>query len=176
MSASSQYPRAFSVIEICVIISILGLAAAILLPVLRSAREQSRMTACGSNLRQVGMLTEAVLSDRDLFPFWVSNMPASPPAGRLAMGDVYGEGSLRAFSCPADPSRGDATYTSYHYEPGRRILRQIGHVPTPVAIRQVSTELRRGYSIIFRDRERWHPQRQRLIAVSPDWAVGPVRW
>jgi len=55
--------RAFSLIELLVAISIIGLLAAILLPALKQARECARAAACASNLRQMGLATQMYVDD-----------------------------------------------------------------------------------------------------------------
>jgi prepilin-type N-terminal cleavage/methylation domain-containing protein/prepilin-type processing-associated H-X9-DG protein len=48
--------RAFTLVEVLVVISIILLLAALLLPSLKSAREKGRRVTCASNLRQIGLL------------------------------------------------------------------------------------------------------------------------
>lgn len=47
--------RAFTLIELMMVIALLGLMVAILLPAIQAARESSRATACRNNLKQIGI-------------------------------------------------------------------------------------------------------------------------
>ena len=58
-------PKAFTLIELLVVIAIIALLMAILIPVLRSAREQGQHTVCLSNLKQLNLAWLAYADEHD---------------------------------------------------------------------------------------------------------------
>ena len=79
--------RAFSLVELLTVISIIALLIAILMPSLRSAREQARSVVCLANLMELGRGTAAYMNDHD------ERLPVSP-AEKLAHG--VGDGRMVA--------------------------------------------------------------------------------
>ena len=64
--------RAFTLIEILVVIAILGVLAAMLFPAFALVREKGRRASCVSNLKQIGAAMELYKSDYDgRFPYAV---------------------------------------------------------------------------------------------------------
>lgn len=124
----------FTLLELLTVLAILALAAALLLPGLRYAREQARLTQCAGQLRQVGIALHAYAADAAdwlpicgrLGPDAVSALPGLP-----AVLAPYVEGQPRLFACPADTVAGAAALyarfgTSYEWNTfvnGRRIDR-----------------------------------------------------
>src|SRR5437764_603629 len=60
--------RAFSLIELLVVVAILAMLIATLLPSLAAAREQARRTACAANLRTVAQGWRMYVQDQNGFP------------------------------------------------------------------------------------------------------------
>jgi len=86
--------RAFTLLELLVVLAITGIIAAVLFPVVGRARERGRRAACASNLYQLGLAFTLYRQDYNGLPDHLSVL--SP----TYLTDV------RLFVCPSDAKRG----------------------------------------------------------------------
>jgi prepilin-type N-terminal cleavage/methylation domain-containing protein len=102
---SSRYRRAFTLIELLIVIAIIALLAAILFPVFGRARENARRTSCLSNMKQLGLGMMQYMQDfDDTYPM---HAPSSTEYWPQTM-DPYVK-SEQIYNCPSRP---EAVYDS----------------------------------------------------------------
>jgi prepilin-type N-terminal cleavage/methylation domain-containing protein len=121
--------RAFSIIELLVVIGIIAILLGLLLPTLSKARQHSRSLACKARLQNIGSAFQMYLNEND---GWYPPAPYSPtfnPDGLPLVSDFlerYVSENRQIWSCPADHkyfSEYGLSY-SYYQEPGDRRQRR----------------------------------------------------
>ena len=111
--------RAFSLIELLVVLAVIALIAALLLPTIQLVRDAARRTVCGNHMRQIGLGMEAFAQDDEARRYPWAKLRSWPGSDTylspLIAGGYFGDGrgwdDLRytLFNCPADrvAKRGD---------------------------------------------------------------------
>jgi prepilin-type N-terminal cleavage/methylation domain-containing protein len=135
--------RAFTLVEVLVVVAIMAILAALLFPVFSRAKESAKKAACVLNLKQVGAAVELYLSDfddrlperRDLklslgYRPWSTWPPSDPRAGWSAVVFAQYVRSREVWSCPSmsgtdigeatqvrqDTSEGTARYWMWRFD------------------------------------------------------------
>jgi prepilin-type N-terminal cleavage/methylation domain-containing protein/prepilin-type processing-associated H-X9-DG protein len=113
---------AFTLIELLVVIAVIGLLAALLVPVISRAKERGRATACLSNLRQVGLAVQLHVQDNnnkmpDIYDLRLSTN-AVPATNTMDVVLATQLGSKQVLRCPSD-NKGlfQQTGSSYGWNP-----------------------------------------------------------
>lgn len=80
LRSPSGLNRAFTLIELLTVIAIIGILAAILIPVVGHVREQAKVAQCAVHLRDLGTAAHVYANDngQDMFPPHVRNPMADP--------------------------------------------------------------------------------------------------
>jgi prepilin-type N-terminal cleavage/methylation domain-containing protein/prepilin-type processing-associated H-X9-DG protein len=61
-------PHGFTLVELLVVIAIIGVLVGLLLPAVQSARESSRRSACGNNVKQIGIALHTYTDAKGVLP------------------------------------------------------------------------------------------------------------
>ncbi len=112
--------KAFTLIELMVVISIIGILASLLLPTLASGKRRAHVTACLSNLRQIGLGLNMYVEDNgNHLPACAWPLPSQgtnqPPLPSIAVTLMPYLKADRIFRCPADFKIFPTEQTSYEW-------------------------------------------------------------
>lgn len=106
--------KGFTLVELLVVITVIGVLIALLLPAVQAAREAARRAQCSNNLHQIGIAMDMYVDSQGVngkYPD-AANYPdpaawPGKPSVRDALGP-YIEKSGAAFHCPDDTTHMDA--------------------------------------------------------------------
>ena len=157
---------AFTLIELLVVVAIIAILAGLLLPALMSARESARKSACGSNLRQIGMGMEMYLQDwAGFFPRVHGGTYDAPQPPHMEWWQyLEPHGFTRDYMlCRGDRHCDDTDIESYVFNGMFAFGRNINRVHSPGEKILVSERADEGDALVhqgypsFKDRTVWEP-------------------
>jgi prepilin-type N-terminal cleavage/methylation domain-containing protein/prepilin-type processing-associated H-X9-DG protein len=92
-SGRRKSPGGFTLVELLVVVTIIGILIALLLPAVQAAREAARRVQCTNNLKQWGLAMANYESANGYFPYGVIYGTAGPgsisPDGKCGAGGTY---------------------------------------------------------------------------------------
>ena len=105
--------KAFTLVELLVVIAVIGILAALLLPALNQAKEKGKRTVCQSNLRQLGMALSLYADEHNQYPTCFRWIPAGrgapdPKASQVSLWNAlilpYLANNPQVFNCLSFPT------------------------------------------------------------------------
>ncbi len=116
MKPPPSHPRAFTLLELLVVIAIIAILAALLLPALAQAKEKARRISCVSNLKQISISMHLFVTDNNRYPWRV---PQSD-GGSFGQQNIYFSflamsndiETVKVLACPSDTRKLVETWSS----------------------------------------------------------------
>jgi prepilin-type N-terminal cleavage/methylation domain-containing protein/prepilin-type processing-associated H-X9-DG protein len=124
LRSKAGFRPAFTLVELLVVITIIGMLMALLMPAVSAAREQARRSTCFNNQKNIGVAMQQFESSQKHYPGW-RNSVTTPPSGAVTVswltmllpsldhadlwklvktpGGAYTGTSLSVLICPSDP-------------------------------------------------------------------------
>ena len=194
----SQIPhRAFTLVEMLVVLAIITLLAAVLLPVFWTVRGQARQSSCASNLRQIGQAIAQYSADYDgCFPHAVDPSDKYGPEGWGGYPDFQAQipqlplmqdvlqpyiRSRQIFACPSDSGFQTSDFSSTELDAFPSSFGKFGtsyYLRTEILIAheaEASLRTPAQINVMFDGTGSWHgtrlPHAPRYNVLFGDWHV-----
>lgn len=117
LSRRRPLPSGFTLVELLVVITIIGILVSLLLPAMQAARESSRALQCSNNLKQWGIAMNSYQSSYGVFPAGLLHGPQAEVTsdGSAGPGGVYRRSSYVVALWPFIDAQNLASNYNYNY-------------------------------------------------------------